>query len=886
MQVAKRVRDLPQSGGNSTLIVYPDACVHELFEQQVARNPEAVAVIFKNQQVSYQELNLRANQVAHYVRQHGVGPESLVGVCIERSPEMVIALLGVWKAGGAYVPLDSHYPRERLEFMARDAGLNLLLTDDACGSLFRSADCQCISLESCWATFAQESTCNLNLAADPSSLAYVIYTSGSTGEPKGAMIEHRGLVNYLWWAMQTYPVDASGPVPIHSSIAYDSTVASLYPPLLAGGKIELLPEEMGAQGLLAALRREKSRAKVVITPSHLELLSGQLGPEEMAGATKTLVVAGETLSAERLSRWRDLAPATRLFNEYGPTETTVGCCAYEVPADNSRNGAVPIGQPIANMRLYVLDGNLRPVPPGSTGELYVGGIGVARGYLNRPQLTREKFLVDPFSEQSGSRLYRTGDLGRYREDGVLECLGRADNQVKLRGYRIELGEIEATLAGFPGVRSCAVLARENTLGNKHLVGYVVAGENETLEPEALRKFLRQRLPEYMVPGQFVFLDRFPLTRNGKVDRKALPAPPVNQTLDANEFIAPRTETEKKLAAIWMELLKAEHIGIHDDFFELGGDSLLAVNAMLQIQEKFGTVLSMQTFFPSATIAGLASALTGRKEYWDRLAYAVPVQPNGEEPPFCWIGAGAQARPLSAQIGSNQPFFDIEIGPTLVDQPKAPLRMEEIAKHLVLALREKQPRGPYRLGGFCLSAVFAYEVARQLIMDGQDVGLLILVEPLYPRQSARVRLVTGLRRMIIRVGFHFEALRRLRVGEFPVYARSRWKGLKYLLTDMLWRFSARSPALKRQFGSPDLDKILFFAASSYEPKPLGCPTVIFRCKDWPILSAGDPYFGWRELLTGRSETHEVPGDHEGIFHEPSVQILAEKLRTCLDKAKKR
>jgi amino acid adenylation domain-containing protein len=717
----------------------------------------------------------------------------------------------------------------------------------------------------------------------PSYLAYVMYTSGSTGQPKGAMIQHSGLVNYLCWAIKAYEVEGKGSVPVHSSIAFDSTVASLYPPLLTGGQIELLPEDVGAQNLLAALRKTKNRSKVVVTPAHLELLNQQLSPEEMAGMTKVLVIAGEILPAERLSKWRDFAPATRLFNEYGPTETTVGCCAYEVQAEDPRNGPVPIGSPIANAQLYVLDPDLQPVPPGVTGELYIGGAGVGRGYLNKLELTRERFLSDPFSGGSGARLYKTGDLVRYRKDGTLEFLGRADDQVKVRGYRIELGEIETTLAGHPGVQSCTVLAREDSPGNKQLVAYLIARGSESADTENLKKFLKQRLPDYMVPAYFVFIDSFPLTQNGKIDRKALPTPSYKDALAAQEFIAPRTETEKKLAAIWMEVLKVERLGIHDDFFDLGGDSLLAIRVMLQIREVFGVVLSMHTFCPSATISGLSKALEGREEFGDRLAYAVAVQQEGKEPPFFWIGPRTRGSSLSDQLGSDQPFFGIGLEPQMVDQLKTPYRMEEIARHLVLALREKQPQGPYRLGGFCLGAVAAYEVARQLMMLGQDVGLLVLFEPLNPLQSARVRFATGLRRMNIRVGFRLSELRRLGISEFPVYALSRWQGVKCLFRDMLWRISARSRFPKRQFRSPDLEKILFYAASSYEPRQLACPTVIFRCKDWPMLSAGDSYFGWREFLTGRSETHEIPGDHTGIFHEPNVKVLAEKLKLCLQDA---
>lgn len=623
----------------------------------------------------------------------------------------------------------------------------------------------------------------------------------------------------------------------------------------------------------------------MITPAHLELLSLQLGAEEIGGTTMNLVIAGDTLRAEGLSRWRDHAPTTRLFNEYGPTEATVGCCSHEVGTDYRRDGVVPIGRPIANTQLYVLDSNLQVVPPGVTGELYVGGAGVARGYLNRPELTRERFLLDPFSRRAGARLYRTGDLARYCEDGTLECLGRVDDQVKVRGFRIELGEIETALLGYPGVRSCVILVREDAPENKQLVCYLVAGDSESPDANALRKFLRQRLPEYMVPVHFVFLDSLPLTRNGKIDRKALPAPSRESIRSAREFIAPRTETEKKLAAIWIKLLKVKCIGIYEDFFDLGGDSLLAVRAMVQTQELFGVAPSMQAFFPRFTIAGLAEALSSGEECRDRLAYVVPVQSRGQKPPFFWIGAATLAAALSVQLGSNQPVFSIGFEPSIIDQLKTPYRVEELAKYLVLAVREKQTHGPYHLGGFCQDGIFAIEVARQLTAAGEDVGLLALFEPLNPRHSLRAKIEAGLKRTWIRIRLRFAELRKIELGEFSQYACSRWRNLKWLVTHSLWHIHGSFQNWKRKPHPLGLERILFLAASSYKPNALACPTVIFRSKDWPISSAGDPYFGWRKLLTGRTEIDEVPGDHVGIFREPYVQALVMKLRICLEKARK-
>jgi len=595
---------------NATGAEFPQACVHELFEQQAALRPESIALVFEDRKLTYRELNERANQVANCLQKRGVGPEVLVGVCLERCPEMLIGLLGIWKAGGAYVPLDPAYPTDRLSFMVKDAAVKVLLTDSKHKQLFASAGNEVICLDSDWSAIAKESNANPKSTSTPSNLAYVMYTSGSTGTPKGVMILHSGLVNYLTWAVKTYSVQAGGSVPVHTSISFDLTVTGLYPPLLAGGRVDILSEAWGGQSLVDALRNGKDRSLVKITPAHLELLNQQIKPEEAKGSTKVFVIGGENLVAESLQLWRKSAPATRLINEYGPTETVVGCCTYEVKADDPASGSVPIGRPIANTQLYILDRYMNPVPVGVIGELYIGGAGVARGYLNRPELNKERFLADPFSGQPGARLYKTGDVARYRNDGILEYLGRVDNQVKVRGYRIELGEIEATLASDPRVKSCAVLVREDEPGNKQLVGYVVAREGSSPTADDLQQFVKQKLPEYMSPAHFVFLESMPLTTNGKVDRKALPAPSHEGSSAAadGEFAAPRSETEKALADIWTKLLKVERIGIHDDFFDFGGHSLMAMRAVSQIEERFGVNLSLAGFLEAPTIAGLAEKL--------------------------------------------------------------------------------------------------------------------------------------------------------------------------------------------------------------------------------------------------------------------------------------
>ncbi|HEX8664547.1 MAG TPA: non-ribosomal peptide synthetase [Beijerinckiaceae bacterium] len=598
---------------NATRADFPQVCAHELFERQVVRSPDAVAVV-SGERLTYRELNERANRIAHHLGRRGVGRETLVGVCLERSPDMVAALLGVWKAGGAYVPLDPAYPPDRLSFMVEDADVRVLIADRTTRPLFASADDRVFDLAAARPLIAEESPDDPAVGATLSDLAYVMYTSGSTGRPKGAMILHGGLVNYLAWAIREYAVGPDGgAVPVHSSISFDLTVTSLYPALLTGGQVELLPDDPGAQGLIAALRRAGDRTLVKITPAHLEILSRELDPGEAAGLVRAFVIGGENLTAESLRFWRRHAPAARLINEYGPTETVVGCCTYEVRAGDPDEGSVPIGRPIANTQLHVLDPDLRPAAPGVVGELYIGGAGVARGYLNRPELTRERFLPDPFSGEAGGRMYRTGDLARYRDDGILEYLGRVDDQVKVRGYRIELGEIEQTLMGHPGVRSCVVVAREDAPGDRQLAAYVIPHENG-LAIQDLREFLKARLPEYMVPARFALVDAFPLTRNGKVDRRALPPPPPEAATSAEEPAELRSETEKAVAGIWAKLLNRERVGLNEDVFDLGANSLLAMRALSRIRELFGVHVPTRNLFEAPTVAGLAAVI-------DRLAWA-------------------------------------------------------------------------------------------------------------------------------------------------------------------------------------------------------------------------------------------------------------------------
>ena len=594
---------------NATAGAYPkDKCLHQLFEEQAARTPDQVAVAFEGRQLSYHELNERANQLAAHLQAVGVGPEDLVAIYMERALEMVVALLGVLKAGAAYVPLDLTYPTERLAFMLADAQVAVLLTQERLSAQLSEQQARIISLDSDWPTIAAQSEANVVNRARPANAAYVIYTSGSTGKPKGVVVPHQGLVNYLSWCVAAYRVGEGGGAPVHSPLGFDLTVTSLFAPLLAGRSTVLLPEEQGVEGLAATLRTHGDFSLVKITPSHLEVLNQMLARAELPGSARALIIGGEALTSETLQLWRTSAPEVRLINEYGPTETVVGCCVYEVAAADPATGAVPIGRPIANTQIYLLDTYLRPVPVGVAGQLYIGGDGLARGYLGRPELTAERFVPDPFAPMPGARLYQTGDLARHRPDGQIEYLGRTDYQVKLRGFRIELGEIEAALWQHTGVREAVVVVREDVPGDTRLIAYIVPQDDQTFALQEVRNSLRASLPDYMVPSAFVTLKALPLTPNGKVDRRALPTPGRGSAGLEESYVAPRTPLEEVIAAIWAETVGVARVGIHDNFFELGGHSLLAMQVISRIREDFQVELPVRSIFNGMTVAEMAAAV--------------------------------------------------------------------------------------------------------------------------------------------------------------------------------------------------------------------------------------------------------------------------------------
>ncbi|MEO5369523.1 MAG: amino acid adenylation domain-containing protein [Magnetococcus sp. DMHC-1] len=609
---------------NRTAREYPRTqCLHQLFEACAAANPEAAAVAWEGGSLNYGALNAEANRLAHHLQSLGVGPDQVVGIHAERSPELVIGILAILKAGGAYLPLDPAYPAARLAFMLEDSQASLLLTQERLRNRFTPGSrTRILALDSERERFAGAATDNPTSTCRPDHLAYVIYTSGSTGKPKGTMIHHQGVVNYLTWAMERYQVAEGQGAPLHASLGFDATITSLFTPLLGGRRLWLLPEkESGVEIDLirTALLGHHDWSLVKVTPAHLELLNALIPEDQLAGLTRYLVLGGEALLWRSVAPWRRAAPDTHIINEYGPTETVVGCCIYEPTAREPLPGSLPIGKPIANTQLYILDKNLQPVPIGVTGELFIGGDGVARGYLNRPELTAERFIPlkntglaahaahIPEAMVQG-RLYRTGDLARWQPDGNMLYLGRIDNQVKLRGFRVELGEIEKVLVQHPAVRECAVGLHRRSDLDQRLVAWLVPNPGQTIPDTAtLRRFLGEQLPDHMLPTNFVTLPALPLTSHGKVDRKALPLPEGRQP--ERGLTSARTKAEQQIAAVWREMLDVEQVGVEDNFFELGGHSLLVLPLRDRLQTLFSRPLSPVDIFKYTTIRTLAAYLT-------------------------------------------------------------------------------------------------------------------------------------------------------------------------------------------------------------------------------------------------------------------------------------
>jgi amino acid adenylation domain-containing protein len=597
---------------NNTQANYPKhLCIHQLIEQQAARTPDNIAVVFENQQLTYAQLNTRANQLAHQLQTLGVGAETIVALCVERSLDMLVGLLGILKAGAAYLPLDPIVPIDRVSYMVQDAGASVILTQKHLAQGFSEQATPLICLDSEWEVIAQQPDENPLSQATPENLVYVIYTSGSTGKPKGVAVEHRQLLNYLHGILERLDLPESASFATVSTFAADLGNTAIFPALCTGGCLHIISHERATSPEALVEYCKSHRIDCLkIVPSHLNALLTASHPEQIL-PKKYLILGGEVLSWQLVEKIRQYAPSCQILNHYGPTETTVGVLTYPVHERmRDKSETVPLGRAIANTQVYILDHYLQPVPIGVAGELYIGGDSVARGYLNQPQLTADKFItIEHLGGQDvyPTRVYKTGDLARYLPDGNIEFLGRIDHQVKIRGFRVELGEISSLLAQHPSVRESVVLVREDEPGNQRLVAYILPHSDAKPVVSNLKDFLQEQLPDYMIPTAFVLLDAFPLTPNGKIDRLALPAPD-SARFNLKEYVAPQTPIEEVLADIWADILKIERVGIHDNFFDLGGHSLLATQLISRVHKILRAQLTLRDLFEVPTIANLSKIL--------------------------------------------------------------------------------------------------------------------------------------------------------------------------------------------------------------------------------------------------------------------------------------
>ena len=846
---------------NDTASPYPqNKCIHELFQEQAINTPDAVAVIFENEKISYGELNIRANRLAHRLRGMGVGPEALVGLFVERSVEMIVGLLGILKAGGAYVPLDPEYPKDRLAFMSDDARLAVLLCHGATRNRLPKCAARLLDMDAEAQAIAGESPENPASLTAPNNLAYVIYTSGSTGKPKGVAIEHRNTMALLYWGMSRYSQEELSGVLATTSVCFDLSVYEIFMPLSTGGGIILAENTL-------ALADIETRDRVTLVNTVPSAIQGLLASDRIPDSVKTINLAGEPLSQNIVDGLYDLASVEKVYDLYGPSEdTTYSTCALRQP-----NGAATIGRPIANTRVYILDEHGYPAPIGISGELYIGGAGVARGYLNRPDLTSEKFIPDPFSDDSignGSRarLYRTGDLCRWLPDGNIEYLGRIDTQVKIRGFRIECGEVENALLTDASVQEAVVDARGEGL-EKRLVAWVVLADGygalQLGLPAYLRAILREHLPDWMVPSALLFVDALPLTPSGKIDRRALPEPSEDAFGARAKYAPARNSTEESFRGIFSDVLGAKRVGIHDDFFELGGHSLLATRVISMARERLRVELPLRALFQHATPARLAAAIETDEKWQPTIL--IPLETGGSEPPlFCIhpVGGGAFCyRELADRLPENLPVYGIQaVGFEGNEPPLADI--EAMATRYVQEITALW-QGPYNLYGWSFGGLVAFEMARLLRAAGREVGLLALANTSHPsrfqgeKEPEEDEIMARLLAEAESISFHefgnmTLSARRTRLRrQMPARSNPTEPQLDHLID--IYRINRRALSTCRLFPWPE-DMLFLSAKEPLHPdeEPIQLP--------------------WRGLARNIHH-HVIPGNHFTLHRQPNVDEIA-------------
>lgn len=865
---------------NATEREIPDETVTALFEAEAARRPDATALEFRGGRWTYGELNARADHVARSLSSAGVREGMRVGVALARCPEMIAALVGILKAGAAYVPLDPEYPAERLAWMRQDAALAAVVTSGPGGS---GSDIPAIIVDRERPRPSARSGDTPRPGGDPDGIAYVMYTSGSTGKPKGVAVTHRGIVRLVRNA--GFADLSEGQTFLQAaSLSFDASTFEIWAPLANGGRLVLLDPGIPALSDIEAAIREHGVTTLWLTAGLFHLAVDER-PEALAPLAQ-LLAGGDVLSPAHVAKALARLPRTRLINGYGPTETTTFACCHTIEAGDPGRGTIPIGRPIGNTRVYLLDRHLQPVPVGVTGEMFIGGVGVARGYWNQPALTASRFVPDPFSGDPGARLFRTGDLARYREEGEIEFLGRRDAQVKIRGFRVEPAEVEAALAEHPDVREVAVEGRRDGSAETALDAYLVRRDGCGASAEDLRHWAASRLPAYMVPSTFTFLEGLPLSANGKLDRRALPAP---RGENGGAFVPPRDALELQLSWIWEEILGAPRVSVRDNFFALGGHSLLAVRLFARLENVLGRRLPLATLFQAPTIEQLAAVIReeGWTEPWSSL---VVVQGGGARPPFfCVPGVGGNVvgfHTLARHLGADQPVYGLQAqGLDGVSPPHT--RVEEMAAHYVAQMRAMIPRGPYFLGGASFGGRVAFEMARQLEAAGERPALVALFDTFAPGAAAPapvgVLVRHAVERSFARIAYHMENL--LLQKERGRYLRKKALTVRRRIRSRLWQLAYRffaeySKPLPRALRS--VREAGYLANRDYMPGPFPGRVTLFRAAIRSVADATDRDMGWSRLALGGVEVHHVAGDHENMLVEPHVRVLARELRACIDR----
>ncbi|AFY93866.1 non-ribosomal peptide synthetase [Chamaesiphon minutus] len=857
---------------NQTETNYPhDRSIHELFEQQVAIAGDAVALVFEAQQLTYRQLNERANQLANYLIASGVKSGELVGIALDRSIETIVGILGILKAGGAYLPLDLSYPAERLAFMLADANVSVLLTKQTSIDRLPPHSARIVYVDTDWDKIATASGANPQQSVRASDVAQVMYTSGSTGRPKGVLMPHRGVVRLV---KETNYLDFS-PAQVWlqlAPISFDASSFEIWGSLLNGAKLVLFPGEKPTLGELGQIIARHQITTLWLTAGLFHVMVDER--IEDLRPLRQLIAGGDVLSVPHVQKVLSMLPNCQLINGYGPTENTTFTCCHRVTS-LARFNSIPIGRPIANTQVYILDLDRQPVPIGVPGELYIGGDGLAQGYLNRPDLTAEKFITNPFA--GAGKLYRTGDLVRYLPDGEIEFLGRIDNQVKIRGFRIELGEIDAVLSQHPQVREVRVIDREDRPGDKRLVAYIVTHRAQP-PTEDWRSFLLFRLPEYLVPSAFVTVDALPLTANGKVDRRALPTPDDDLQVSTEERVVPRDEIERQLAEIWERVLDVREIGIRDNFFELGGHSLMAVRLFAEVEKMWGQNLPLATLFQAQTIELLAKVLR-QKEWVAPWSSLVAIEPSGSKTPiFCFHPIGGNVMeyyPLAEYLGKDRPIYGLQCQGLDGKQPLLN-SIEEMASHYLQEILTVQPHGPYLLIGYSFGGLLVYEAAQQLTKLGKKVDLLAIVDCNAPHLP-RVR-----PSFLKSIQIHLSYLWKLNLCEKIQYIKDR---IDYRFNNVDYREFLLRSFPENVSPSTELLQLIdnnFNVDRAYIARPYHGDLTLFRCEMQILDYYLSPDLGWGDLVSGDLAVYNVAGSHYSILREPIVRSVAEKIEACLRK----